>query len=386
MIKHRGPRHEVAEVIDAFIKQYHEKYNPNTYVTRTLWAIQRCRTPALGGHVDQCKACGHIRISYNSCRNRHCPKCQNTNREAWIESRKQDLLPVLYFHVVFTVPEILNPWFLHNPTGLYNLQFQCAWETIHQFFITQRSCEGGMIGVLHTWGQTLSLHPHIHCIIPGGGIDYRGKWKGIKKSGNGKSFLFGVEQLSTVFRGKFIAGLKQNISWDKALIDNLYKRAWVVYAKEPFAGPEQVIEYLGRYTHKVAISNHRLNAIREDQVDFTYRDYRDQKVKNMKLPGVEFLRRFSQHILPKGFVRIRHYGILSTARRKELRQLQRNLGVKPETKKIKKDWKQLSREYLGYDPDLCPHCGKAEMVILISWLPGRAPPNPILNPQVVTVK
>jgi hypothetical protein len=171
------------------------------------------------------------------------------------------------------------------------------------------------------------------------------------------------------------------------LIDQVYKTEWVVYAKEPFVGPEQVIEYLGRYTHKVAISNHRLKAITKEHVEFSYRDYRDQQVKVMKLDGIEFLRRFSHHILPKGYVRIRHYGILSSTRRKELRQLQQYFGINSPEKKIKKDWKQLCREHLGYDPDLCPCCGKAEMVTIISWLPGRAPPfPPVLNPQVAISK
>jgi len=383
MIKHRGPRHEIAEVIDAFLKDYQEKYKPNTYIIRTLRAIQRCRTSALGGHVDRCQACGHIRISYNSCRNRHCPKCQNTQREAWIESRMQDLLPIPYFHVVFTVPDILNGLFLHKPVEMYNLLFKCTWETINQFSLTQRSCETGMIAVLHTWGQTLSLHPHIHCIVPGGGIDYKGKWKGVKKSKIGKAFLFRVENLSAVFRGKFIAGLIRNQILDKELIDKLYKTQWVVYAKEPFGGPQQVVEYLGRYTHKVAIGNHRLIEIKAGHVLFSYRDYRDNGAKQMKLEGVEFLRRFCQHILPKGFIRIRHYGLLSTTRRKELRQLQQYFGINSPEKKVKKDWKQLCRKYLGYDPDICPCCGKAEMVTIERWLPGRSPPINVLYPQVV---
>ncbi|MFA5820335.1 MAG: transposase [Bacteroidales bacterium] len=202
----------------------------------------------MGGHVDKCDECGHIRISYNSCRNRHCPKCQNTQREAWVESRKHDLLPVPYFHVVFTVPDKLNSLFLQQPAVLYNLLFASAWETIAQFSYTKLHAETGMVAILHTWGQNLSLHPHVHCVIPGGGINFRGQWKQVKTSMNGKVFLFRVENLSEVFRGKFISGLKKKLPQKEQFIHDLYKTDWVVYAKELFAGPEQVIEYLGRYT------------------------------------------------------------------------------------------------------------------------------------------
>ena len=248
---------------------------------RTLRAIKHCRTASLGGHVDKCDSCGHIRISYNSCRNRHCPKCQNTQREAWIENRKQDLLPVPYFHVVFTVPDKLNALFIRYPVQMYNLLFQSVWHTIQQFSFTKLHAETGMVAVLHTWGQNLSLHPHLHCVVPGGGIDYKGQWKQVNTSANGKVFLFDVKNLSTVFRGKLMDGLKKIVSLDKTQVRELYKTNWVVYAKEPFAGPEQVVEYLGRYTHKVAIGNHRLLNIDTNGITFRWRDYRDNKEKIM---------------------------------------------------------------------------------------------------------
>lgn len=293
------PAFELAQVIERFGEAFDQKHAPNGYLKRTLGALLRCRTMSLGGHVDKCDQCGHIRISYNSCRNRHCPKCQNTQRESWIESRKQDLLPVAYFHVVFTVPDTLNQLFQQYPATSYNLLFKSAWETIARFGYTQLHAETGMVAILHTWGQNLSLHPHLHCVVPGGGIDYRGQWKQVNTSQKGKVFLFRVENLSIVFRGKFIAGLKKKLPQEKRFIRELYKTHWVVYAKEPFAGPEQVIEYLGRYTHKVAIGNHRLLKVDETGVRFRWRDYRDNKEKMMTLPGVEFLRRFSQHILPR---------------------------------------------------------------------------------------
>lgn len=379
------PAFELAQVIERFGKEYQKQYTPNAYVQRTLSALQRCRTAALGGHIDWCDHCGHIRISYNSCRNRHCPKCQNTQREAWIENRKQDLIPVPYFHVVFTVPDKLNCLFLHEPVLMYNLLFQAAWQTLAQFSYTHLHAETGMFAILHTWGQNLSLHPHVHCVVPGGGINYKNQWKQVKVSENGKVFLFPVTNLSTVFRGKLLSVLKQQLPQEKNLISDLYKTPWVVYAKDPFAGPEQVVEYLGRYTHKVAISNHRIININDDGVTFRWRDYRDNKEKIMTLSGPEFLRRFSQHILPKRFVRIRHYGLLSTSKRPLLRQLQQSFGIIPQ-EKIKKNWKQISAEHLDYNPDHCPHCGKGTMLTIELLLPGRPPPRTFMAKQKSIIK
>lgn len=369
------PAFELAEVIERFGKEFTLQHIPNAYIRRTLSAILRCRTSALGGHVDKCDQCGHIRISYNSCRNRHCPKCQNTQREAWIESRKADLIPVPYFHVVFTVPDKLNGLFIQHNKLLYNLLFATVWETIAQFSYTRLQAETGMVAVLHTWGQNLSLHPHIHCIIPSGCIDFKGQWKQVKISVNGKVFLFPTKNLSVVFRRKFILALVKQLPQEKRFIRELYKTNWVVYANEPFAGPKQVIEYLGRYTHRVAISNHRLLTIDQTRVRFRHHDYRDNKQKEMTLEGAEFLRRFSQHILPKGFVRIRHFGLLATSKRTQLRKLQLYFGIIVPITKKKKDWKDICRDHLGYNPDLCPCCGKISMVTIEWFLPGRSPPG-----------
>lgn len=371
------PRYELSGVIERFGDEFEEKHSPNSYVKRTLSALKRCRTSSLGGHVDKCDECGHIRISYNSCRNRHCPKCQNTQREAWVEDRKQDLLPIPYFHVVFTVPDTLNSLFLEHPADLYNLLFASTWETISQFSYTQLHAETGMVAILHTWGQNLSLHPHIHCVIPGGGINFRGQWKQVSTSENGKVFLFRVENLSKVFRGKFIAALKRKLPQGKKFISTLYKNNWVVYSKEPFAGPDQVIEYLGRYTHKVAIGNHRLLNVDETGVNFSWRDYRDNKEKIMSLVGTEFLRRFCIHILPKRFVRIRHYGLLSSSHRKELRELQHSFGISIPRVREKKHWKEVCRQHLNYDPDICPQCGKGHMSTIEMFFGPRPPPPPL---------
>jgi hypothetical protein len=282
---------------------------------------------------------------------------------------------VAYFHVVFTVPDTLNSLFLQHPADLYNLLFASTWETIAQFSYTKLHAETGMVAILHTWGQNLSLHPHIHCVVPGGGINFKGQWKQVSTSENGKVFLFRVENLSKVFRGKFIDALQKKLPQTKEFINSLYKTPWVVYSKEPFAGPEQVIEYLGRYTHKVAIGNHRLLSVDETGVRFSWRDYRDNKEKVMPLVGAEFLRRFSIHILPKRFVRIRHYGLLSTSRRGDLRELQQAFDIYTPNVREKKHWKDVCREHLNYDPDLCPKCGKGHMsTIEMFFLSPRPPP------------
>jgi hypothetical protein len=232
-----------------------------------------------------------------------------------------------------------------------------------------------MVAILHTWGQNLCLHPHIHCIVPGGGISFKGQWKQVNTSENGKVFLFRVENLSKVFRGKFINALQKKLPQAKKVINDLYKTPWVVYSKEPFAGPEHVIEYLGRYTHKVAIGNHRLLNVDETGVSFSWRDYRDNKVKVMSLEGAEFMRRFCMHILPKRFVRIRHYGLLSTSRRQDLRELQQAFGINtPPEVREKKHWKEVCRQHLNYDPDICPQCGKGHMSTIELFYASRPPP------------
>lgn len=315
-------RSEVADVIRRLGNE-REQIGLNAHQLRTLRAIEMCRTPQLGGHVDVCDSCGVVKVSYNSCRNRHCPKCQGHKREEWIQKREQDLLPCTYYHVVFTLPDQLNPLALHKPALVYNALFQSVWQTLRQFGKTA-GISLGMIAVLHTWGQNLSLHPHLHCIVPGGGIDSNGKWQ---KRIRTNKYLFSVKALSKVFRAKYVEQLRSNGVVDKLLIESLFQKDWVVYAKRPFGGPKQVIEYLGRYTHKVAISNHRLLEVTDTDVSFSYKDYRESaKNKAMCLDHREFVRRFAQHILPHRFVRIRHYGILSsTWKRGKLQALQRGL-------------------------------------------------------------
>ena len=316
------PRCEVADVL-----RYSDLSSCGFTVhqQKTLRALQQCRTAVLGGHVDVCTGCGVIHISYNSCRNRHCPKCQGHKKEEWIQKREADLLPCAYYHVVFSLPSELNSLALHHPKLVYDALFSTVWQTINQFGKTE-GLQLGMIAVLHTWGQNLSLHPHLHCIVPGGGIDKQGKWQRQLRS---NKYLFPVKALSKVFRAKYVHQLRASGIKDQALTDSLFTKDWVVYAKRPFGGPKQVIEYLGRYTHKVAISNHRIQEVTPAEVTFSYKDYRNgSSQKQMTLSNVEFTRRFAQHILPPGFVRMRHYGILSsTWKRGKLQHLQQQLKI-----------------------------------------------------------
>jgi hypothetical protein len=280
----------------------------------------------LGGHIDACDACGNLSISYNSCRDRHCPKCQGNKREHWITQRETELLPVPYFHVVFTLPEAINTLAMHDSKTVYATLFEAAWETLARFG-KAKELQMGMIGVLHTWGQNLSLHPHLHCIVPGGGIYKNNNWQNIKKDGK---FLFPVKALSKVFRAKYCEKIKAKAPLDYEQIrECLWQKRWVVFAKKPFGNPKAVVEYLGRYTHKIAISNHRIKNIDHENVTFDYKDYRlGGTKKQMTLTHQEFIRRFALHILPKRFVKIRHYGFLSsTWKRKKLKLLQEKLKV-----------------------------------------------------------
>jgi hypothetical protein len=368
------PAFEVADVINSHWQNIVRCPQYNSWQLRTLDAIRRCRTASLGGHLDLCINCGHTRISYNSCRNRHCPKCQQLQRERWIRARQAELLPVTYFHLVFTLPEALNKVCLYEPAKVYKILFDSAWSVMKSFARDPKhlGAETGMITILHTWGQNLSLHPHIHCIVPAGGLTHTGHWR--NASGNGK-FLFPVKAMSQVYRARFVAGLRSNIKdLPRSLYDALFKTNWVVYAKRPFGGPKHVVEYLGRYTHKIAISNHRLLNITDQSVTFRYKDYRDEsKTKVMVLDMGEFIRRFSLHILPKGFMRIRHYGILSSSRKqKSLPVIHQQLNSEYQVEE-KKNWKEISTD-LGFNPDCCPSCKLLTMITVLTF-DRRGPPD-----------
>ena len=363
------PQYEVAGVLNAHWTEVQRKGKFNTWQLRTLNAVRRCRSAELGAHVDGCLSCGHLRISYNSCRNRHCPKCQGNEREKWIQAREAELLPVPYFHIVFTIPDTLNPLCLHKDREVYNILFQSVWHVLNTFGNDHKwlGAQTGMISILHTWGQTMTLHPHLHCIVPGGGLTKAGKWKTAKSDGK---YLFNVKAMSKVFRGKFISLLKERLpgEMNKQFINELYKNEWVVYAKRPFSGPESVIEYLGRYTHKIAISNHRIKNIEEGKVSFSYKDYKHAAVtKEMTLDSMEFIRRFAMHILPKGFVRIRHYGILSSTSKSACAVIiKEQLPPLPEVKNVKPKSEI-------YNPLQCPCCKKETMHTILRFN-RRGPP------------
>jgi len=372
------PEFELAEIIADNKQDFIEQYHPNGWVLKTLHALEICRTANLGGHIDKCTDCGHERISYNSCRNRHCPKCQGINREKWIMSREYDLLPCSYFHVVFTLPESLNTYCMLYPSQVYDILFQAGKATMFQFGHDPKwlGAQLGMISILHTWGQNISLHPHVHMIVPGGGITTDGNWKHARSNGE---YLFCVKALSKVFRAKFMGLLTQFLSQQGKIIDqnirkNLFLKPWVVYAKEPFGGVDQVLEYLGRYTHKIAISNHRIKNIENGNVTFSYKDYADgNKQKLMTLSSVEFLRRFCLHILPRGFRKIRHYGILANRVKPQLKITQQKMGVKLTLKPEKIDWKVIVKTKMGFDVEKCPCCPSGKMIRVSSFRP-HAPP------------
>lgn len=377
------PKWEVADVVashgNAFLKASHQPWQ----VVRTLQALRDCRTAALGGHRLRCSDCGQEKYRYNSCRNRHCPKCQGVNREKWILNREAELLPVPYFHVVFTLPSELNTLAMHRPKEVYDSLFRSAWQTIRKFSADHRylGATSGMTAVLHTWGQNLSLHPHLHCIVPGGGITAAGKWKKAKSKGK---YLFPTKALARVFRAKFMAELRSTgTDVDYPAGRKLFAKDWVVYCRQPFPGPKQVVEYLGRYTHKIAISNHRIRCIDPDgTVHFTWKDYRQGGEKSvMALPAFEFLRRFCRHILPRGFVRIRHYGMLASRNKAALLNRARDcFGMTPWQKPENITWQQVLQQTTGIAPDRCPACRKGTLKAIAIILPLRGPPKRALKP------
>jgi predicted Zn-ribbon and HTH transcriptional regulator len=373
------PTLEVADILrvqgDRFLDRYRSSFDYQQL--KAFRAIQRCRTAALGGHRDACPRCGYQAISYNSCRNRHCPKCQAQARQRWLEARERELFNTSYFHVVFTVPHELNVLASENPRLFYDLLFTASAQTLLEIASDPKhlGAEIGVIAILHTWGQNLLLHPHIHCVIPAGGLspDHR-RWVRPRYP-----FFLPVRVLSRIFRGKFLAGLKRLHRSKKlqcagpaaAIADRqpfakflrrLHRHDWVVYAKPAFGGPMQVLCYLGRYTHRVAISNHRLLAFDQERVTFRWKDYaRGGKHGQMTLTATEFLRRFFLHVLPKGFVRIRHFGFLANRFRASRLALGRQLlaCTDPREQQVRTCDVRSESSSLRH----CPHCGTSMIVI-----------------------
>ncbi len=394
-------RPEVADVIRKYGARYEEVYGGSAAERRILRDVSRCRTRALGGHKKQCDHCGREEIAYNSCRNRHGPKCQALARALWLEARERDLLPLPYFHVVFTLPEALGPIALQNKRRVYGLLFRAVSETLLVIAHDPRhlGADIGFLAVLHTWGQNLHHHPHVHCVVPGGGLSPDGRrWVRCPED-----FFLSVRVLSRLFRAKFLTLLQDAFeqgklalqgslepladarSWAQ-LLGSLWTQEWVVYAKPPFGGPRQVLKYLARYTNRVAISNQRLVSVDNGQVTFRWKDYANgNQERTMTLDAVEFIRRFLLHALPNGFQRLRHFGFLANRVRREKLALCRELlgqtapppddpgdadGVAPD-----------STEPLPPDGDICPACkiGRMRVVETIDPLPvgactGTPPP------------
>lgn len=362
-------KYKVSDVL-TLEKAYLENISTNGWQHRTLQAIRRCRTIEMGGHIDQCSKCKKIHFAYNSCRNRHCPSCQGHKREEWIAARSSELLPVKYFHCVFTLPEALRNYCLNYPEKMYAILFRSVWATLKQFSENEKhlGAQLGAIAVLHTWGQNLMLHPHVHLIIPAGGVTKSGFWKHAKNKGK---YLFNVKSMSKVYRAKFVGNMRKEIkNVPQCLYDKLFTKNWVVYAKKPFGRPENVIEYLGRYSHKIAISNFRILAIDKQKrtVTFSLKDYKKGgKKTTLTLSTKEFIRRFCLHILPKGFTRIRHYGILSSGWKKEkLPALQKQLGAKALEKNAEKTQSIKLKK--------CPFCKIGDLITLIEF-DSRGPPK-----------
>ena len=345
----------------------------------------------MGGHVEACQDCGQVHVKHNSCRNRHCPKCGGIDKEKWILNREADLIPVKYFHVVFTVPDKLNSLFMNNQERMYDLLFTVAWGVLKDFGQT-RKWIGGKIGataILHTWGQNLQYHPHIHLIVPGGALMPTGEWKHSRTKGK---YLFKVEQLSDVFRARFVEEMRlliENKQIKGIGPSGLFDKDWVVYAKKAFGGPKQVIGYLGRYTHRTAISNDRILEVDQDRVTFKWNDYRNNYEKQITtLPGKEFLRLFCMHILPPGYTRIRHYGFLSSASKsKSLGLIRASLKTIAPLRLDSKKMLESVLEKMGINPGVCKCCG-GEMAI-VEIIPNqfrkrqRAPPDYRVGIEIV---
>jgi hypothetical protein len=378
---------ELADVVRRHGDAYRRCHRLRPVQHRALDAIACCRSAALGGHLERCDQCGRERPVYNSCRNRHCPKCQSLAKARWLEARQAELLPVGYFHVVFTLPHGLNGLLAYNPRRLYHQLFASAAASLQAFAATERGATLGVLAILHTWDQQLRYHVHLHCVVPAGGLSLDGqRWVATPRP----DFLFAITPLAAKFRGHFLAHLKTTATQGmlqlpaslapagalQQCLDTLYAKRWVVYIKPPFAGPARVLDYLGRYTHRVAISNERIVGVDAESVRFRYRDRADgDRTKIATLPAQTFLGRFLQHVLPPGFVRIRRFGFLANRVKGQglarCRELLDAAPVEPPEPKPPRQWLIA---LTGVDPCRCRHCG-GTLVRVERLPPARAPPG-----------
>jgi hypothetical protein len=364
----RRARPELADIFRRYGESYRKTHRLPASHKKVMRAVEACRTQEMGGHLTQCDTCGFEHPTYNSCRNRHCPKCQSLAKARWLKKQTSELLPVGYFHLVFTLPHLLNGLILTHKKILLTLLFKAVSETLLEFGQRRFGGTVGIIAVLHTWDQKLQDHFHLHCLIPSGALslDQR-RWIAARPN-----FLFPVKALSRVFRGKFLhrlarAGEQGKIPPATTEIKASRQKSWVVYAKKPFGSPQTVLDYLGRYTHRVALSNHRILALENGRVTFTYRDRKDGDLKKtMTLEAQEFIRRFLLHVLPDGFMRIRHFGFLANrAKKLALPQCRKLLGLNPALPEIpQRSAQELLRELTGIDLSRCPSCKLGTMIVV----------------------
>jgi putative transposase/transposase-like zinc-binding protein len=373
-------RPELADIFRQYGESYRKTHRLPGLHRKVMRAVESCRTAELGGHLKRCNTCGFEHPSYNSCCNRHCPKCQSLAKAKWLEKQTSELLPVGYFHVVFTLPHLLNGLILAHKKILLSLLFKAVSETLLEFGRRRLGGTVGVIAVLHTWDQTLKDHFHLHCLVPAGALSLDQRcW--IKARRN---FLFPVKALSVVFRGKFLdllqqADAKGKIETPSGKFQDLRQKDWIVYAKKPFGSPQTVLDYLGRYTHRVALSNDRILSVQNGQVTFTYRDRKDKdRLKSISLDAQEFIRRFLLHVLPHGFMRIRHFGLLANRTKKRaLPQCRKLLGLNPALPEITKNSAHdLLLQLTGIDLNRCPRCRQGTMIIV-----GELKPRSGLPPE-----
>lgn len=361
-------RPELADIFRRYGESYQRTHRLSASQQKVMRAVSVCRTQELGGHLDRCEACGFERPAYNSCRNRHCPKCQSLAKAKWLEKQTSELLPVGYFHLVFTLPHELNRLILAHKKVSLSLLFKAVSETLLEFGQTRLNGALGIITVLHTWDQTLKDHFHLHCLVPAGALSFdHSRWIAARKN-----FLFPVKALSQVFRGKFLALLQRNIDRGNLQIKGeevkkACKKNWVVYAKKPFGSPQTVLDYLGRYTHRVALSNNRILHVQDGEVTLSYRDRKDgDRKKTMTLEAQELIRRFLLHVLPQGFMGIRHFGFLANRSKKQaLAQCRKLLDLDPALPQPPiLSAKDLLLKITGLDLSRCPCCHEGTMIVV----------------------
>ncbi|MFL0246072.1 IS91 family transposase [Candidatus Clostridium stratigraminis] len=381
---------ELQDIVHKYGEEYRKEHSLPLNQLKALSSIEACRTSLLGGHIDECEECGHVKISYNSCRNRHCPKCQSLAKEQWLENRKSDLLPIRYFHVVFTLPEEINALALRNQKEIYKILFKAASETLLELARKPKyiGAQLGFTALLHTWGQNLMFHPHLHCIVPSGGLSI----DGVKWISSRKKFFIPVRVLSVKFKGrflylllneyynnrlKFVAEIAELARADifRCLIERLQQKNWIVYCKPPIKTAAYMLQYLGRYTHRVAISNNRIEHIENGFVTFKWRDYKDRnKEKHMTISAEELIRRFLMHILPERFVKIRHFGILGNRNKKtKLEECKKLTGAKLTSIK-KLSMEEVLLKLTGLDIRICPCCKAGKMIRRSKILPSICSP------------